>query len=85
MIKLDIINEVVSKTGITKTKAEMAHIEDPESAQFNAIAAGQRILHALKHGFHCQLGLGLGDASSGDHFVDDVELDHERLPGTASG
>ena len=24
MIKLDIINEVVNKTGITKTKAEMA-------------------------------------------------------------
>src|SRR5258708_1929463 len=57
-----------------------AHIEHAESAQLNPIAAGQRILHALKDGFHGQLGLGLGDASPGDHFVDNVELDHERLP-----
>src|ERR1700722_1067200 len=58
-----------------------AHVEHAESAQFNTIAAGQRILHALKDGFHRQLGLGLSDAGSGDHFVDNVEFNHERLPG----
>src|SRR5579863_3811379 len=62
-----------------------AHVEHAESPQLNAVAVGQRLLHALKDGFHCQLGFSLGDAGSGYHFVDDVELDHKRLPGTASG
>src|SRR5580700_2734281 len=54
-----------------------AHVKHAKPPQLNAIAARQRILHALKDGFHRQFGLGLGDAGSGYHFVDNVELDHE--------
>ena len=42
MIKLDIINEVVTKTGITKTKAEMA-VETVFESMKKALAAGNRI------------------------------------------
>ncbi len=42
MIKLDIVNEVVFKTGITKTKAEMAVAAVFESMKL-ALARGDRI------------------------------------------
>ena len=42
MIKLDIINEVVGKTGITKTKAELA-VETVFDAMKRALSAGDRI------------------------------------------
>ncbi|MGE5327561.1 MAG: HU family DNA-binding protein [Deltaproteobacteria bacterium] len=42
MIKLDIINEVVSRTGVTKTKAEIA-VETVFEAMKNALAKGDRI------------------------------------------
>ena len=42
MIKLDIINEVVGKTGITKTKAELA-VETVFESMKKALAAGNRI------------------------------------------
>ena len=42
MIKLDIINEVVAKTGITKTKAELA-VETVFESMKKALAAGNRI------------------------------------------
>ena len=42
MIKLDIINEVVSRTGVTKTKAEMA-VETVFDAMKKALAKGDRI------------------------------------------
>ncbi|HYL93606.1 MAG TPA: HU family DNA-binding protein [Alphaproteobacteria bacterium] len=42
MIKLDIINEVVSKTGITKTKAELA-VETVFDSMKKALAQGERI------------------------------------------
>lgn len=42
MIKLDIINEVVNRTGITKTKAEMA-VETVFETMKSALAEGQRI------------------------------------------
>ena len=42
MIKLDIINEVVNKTGITKTKAEMA-VEAVFASMKKALAHGERI------------------------------------------
>ena len=41
MIKLDIINEVVSKTGITKTKAEMA-VETVFESMKKALGHGDR-------------------------------------------
>ena len=40
LIKLDIINEVVNKTGITKTKAEMA-VETVFESMKRALAAGR--------------------------------------------
>ena len=42
MIKLDIVNEVVNKTGITKTKAEMA-VETVFESMKRALALGDRI------------------------------------------
>ncbi len=42
MIKLDIINQVVSKTGITKTKAEQA-VEIVFDSMKKALAHGDRI------------------------------------------
>jgi DNA-binding protein HU-beta len=42
VIKLDIINEVVAKTGITKTKAELA-VETVFDSMKKALAAGNRI------------------------------------------
>lgn len=42
MIKLDIVNEVVNRTGITKTKAEMA-VETVFAAMKRALEAGDRI------------------------------------------
>ena len=42
MIKLDIINEVVSKTGITKTKAELA-VETVFASMKKAMSQGERI------------------------------------------
>lgn len=42
MIKLDIINEVVNRTGITKTKAEQA-VETVFEAMKNALEKGDRI------------------------------------------
>ncbi|HET6845122.1 MAG TPA: HU family DNA-binding protein [Candidatus Angelobacter sp.] len=42
MIKLDIINEVVTRTGITKTKAELA-VETVFDSMKKALARGERI------------------------------------------
>src|SRR3954447_25260338 len=42
LIKLDIVNEVVSRTGITKTKAEMA-VETVFESMKRALANGERI------------------------------------------
>jgi DNA-binding protein HU-beta len=42
VIKLDIINEVVSRTGVTKTKGEIA-VETVFESMKNALAKGDRI------------------------------------------
>ena len=42
MIKLDIINEVVNRTGITKTKAEMA-VETVFESMKRSLERGERI------------------------------------------
>ena len=42
MIKLDIINEVVARTGITKTKAELA-VETVFESMKKSLARGNRI------------------------------------------
>ena len=41
LIKLDIINEVVNRTGITKTKAELA-VETVFESMKKALSAGDR-------------------------------------------
>ena len=69
---------VASDAGLART-----HIEHAKSTQLNAMALGQRLLHALKDGFYRQLGLRLREAGSGYHFVDDVELNNERPPDVA--
>src|ERR1051326_6334365 len=62
---------VAADTGLAR-----AHVKDSKSAQLNALALGQRFLHAVKHRFHGQLSLGFGDAGFVDHFIDDIELNH---------
>lgn len=42
MIKLDIVNEIVYKTGITKTKAEMA-VEAVFESMKRALSRGERV------------------------------------------
>ena len=42
MIKLDIVNEVVNRTGITKTRAEMA-VETVFESLKKSLVAGERI------------------------------------------
>ncbi|MBF8306143.1 MAG: histone family protein DNA-binding protein [Acidobacteria bacterium] len=42
MIKLDIVNEVVNRTGVTKTKAEVA-VETVFDAMKKALERGERI------------------------------------------
>ncbi|MBI4466333.1 MAG: integration host factor subunit beta [Acidobacteria bacterium] len=42
MIKLDIVNEVVSRTGVSKSKAELA-VETVFEAMKHALERGQRI------------------------------------------
>lgn len=42
MIKLDIVNEVVNRTGVTKTKAEVA-VETVFEAMKKALERGERI------------------------------------------
>src|SRR5690242_8687920 len=56
-------------------------VEHAKAPQLNAITLGQGALHAFKDGLYRQFGLGLGDAGLIDHFINDVELDHGRLPG----
>src|SRR5260370_39056496 len=56
------------------------HVEHTKTAQLNAVAGGESLLHPLEHGFDCKLRLGLGDPGSVDHFIDDVELNHGSLP-----
>src|SRR6476646_6367224 len=62
---------VAADTGFAR-----AHVKNAKSAQLNAFAAGQGLLHAFKNRFHGQLSLGFGDAGFIHHFVDDIELNH---------
>lgn len=66
---------VASDAGLAR-----AHVKNAEAAQFNALTTRECPLHGLKDGLNSHLGLGLGDACAVDNFVDDIELDQERLP-----
>ena len=56
-----------------------AHIEDTEATQFNAIAIGERTLHAFENRLNRHFRFGFRDAGAIHYFVDDVELDHGSL------
>src|SRR5215467_9695501 len=56
------------------------HVEHAKSPQFNTIALGQRLLHAFEDSFDGHFCFGFGDSGFVYDFVDDVELDHRRLP-----
>jgi hypothetical protein len=56
------------------------HVEHAEAAELDAVAFGERALHALKHGFDGNFSFGFGDARLGNHFVDDVQLDQGLAP-----
>jgi len=65
-----------------------ADSEHTKAAKFDAIASGKRLLHAFKDGLDRHFGLGFGDASLGDNFVNQIQFDHKWLrkvlfPGTA--
>ena len=51
------------------------HLEDAESAKFNALATLHRDAHRIEDGVDSYLGLNLGDVGHLGHFVDDVDLD----------
>jgi hypothetical protein len=70
---------VASNSGLAWT-----YVEHAKPAQLNAIALGERALHALENGFHCQFSFGFCNSGLVDHFVDDVELNHRRSPTTES-
>ena len=59
------------------------NIEYAKATQFDAIAARQCVLHALKNGFNRQFSFRFSNACSGNDFIDDVELNHKRLPDAA--
>ena len=52
------------------------HVEDAETAQLDAFAAAESILHRLKNGFNCLLGFGASDVGFLNYCVDDIELNH---------
>src|SRR2546423_14485752 len=52
------------------------HLEDPESAQLDALAALHGDSHRVEDGVDCHLGFDFGDVGNLRHFVHDVDLDH---------
>ena len=51
------------------------NVEYAKTAQFDALALRQSVLHAFENSFDSHLRFGLGDACSVDDFIDDVEFD----------
>src|SRR5439155_16945360 len=52
------------------------HLEDPKTAQLDALAALHGGPHRIENGIDRHLSLDLGDVGDFRHFVDDVDLDH---------
>jgi hypothetical protein len=65
---------IATDSGLART-----NVKNAKTAQFNPISLGQRFLHSIEDGLYSQLCLGLSDSSLTYDFIDDVELDHERL------
>ena len=53
--------------------------EHTKAAKLDAVAPGERLLHAFKDGLDRHFGLGFGDASLGDNFVNQIQFDHKWL------
>src|SRR5262249_13475924 len=60
---------IASDAGFSRT-----NVKYTKSAQFNAVAFGERALHALKNSLHRHLSFGFGNAGPVDDLVDDVEF-----------
>jgi flavin reductase (DIM6/NTAB) family NADH-FMN oxidoreductase RutF len=65
---------VASDTGFARF-----HIEDAETAKFNAVSVLERFLHVLENGLDGHLRFCLRNSGFPDHFVDDIEFDQVRL------
>jgi hypothetical protein len=56
------------------------HVKYTEAAQFDAVAFAERAFHGLKHSFDGLLGLGSTDTGFIYYSVNDIQLNHARLP-----
>ena len=54
--------------------------EDAEAAELDALAAPEGLLEGFENCFDSLLGFRATDKSLGDNRIDDVQLDHKRLP-----
>ncbi len=54
----------------------LLHLEHAEAAQFDALAARQRLPHRLQNLLDRALGLHLRDAGLVGYLIDDIGLDH---------
>ena len=53
--------------------------EDAEAAEFDALAAAERLLQRFENSFNGLLGFGAADVRGGDDRIHDVQLDHAIL------
>ena len=56
------------------------HTEDPEAAEFDALAAAESLLQRFENSLNGLLGFGAADVRSGDDGIYDIELNHAILP-----
>jgi hypothetical protein len=54
--------------------------EDAKAAELDTLAAAKSLLERFEDGFDSLLGFRATDKSLGDNRIDDVQLDHKRLP-----
>ena len=66
---------IAADTGLAGLDAE-----DAEAAKLDALAAAESLLEGFENSFDSLLGFGAADESLGDNRVDDVQLNHTRLP-----
>jgi hypothetical protein len=56
------------------------HVEDPEPAQFDAIAGGKRFFEALEHRVHCGFCFVARQAGPLDYMMNDVLFNQRSTP-----
>ena len=67
-----------------RAAAETAGAADTNALRTELHRGGERFLHALENGLDGEFRLGFGYPGAVHHFVDDVELNHRRLPAAGS-